>query len=96
MILAFVNADFIAGPTGSALVLVGFCKPGFRHLQLSFPGSHDSFFHRNACAAGANKSYVYLENIKNVSFRNQSQSANKIKSWSVDTKKLESMLKNIL
>lgn len=92
----FANAEFVAGPVGSALSRIGFCRPGFRYLQLSFEGSHHYFMHCNAWWTGASKSYTYLEDSRNVTHAPSSKSANLIEGWSINIRKLRAFLDSIV
>jgi hypothetical protein len=91
----FKNADFIAGPTGSALTRVGFCRPGFKLLQLTFEGSHDYLWHCNACHAGAGKSYTYVEEKSRVTYLDANINPNEIMGWSINALSLERFLIDI-
>lgn len=95
MIPVFANAEFIAGPVGSAMTRIGFSRPGFSFLQLSFEGSHDYFMHCNANWAGARKSYTYLEDSCNIVYGSSSRTANQIMEWSINISKLDFFLRSI-
>lgn len=90
-----MDADFLAGPTGSALTRVGFCRPGFRLLQLTFEGSHDYLWHCNACHAGASKSFTYVEEESRVMYLDARKNPNEIIGWSINILALERFLKDI-
>lgn len=88
----FAHADIVSGPCGSAMTRVGYCKPGFTFVQLTFSGSHDYLWHRYASFAGASRSYVYEEADQNISRSPTSLNANEIGGWTINIEALNDFL----
>jgi hypothetical protein len=92
------NANFLAGPIGSALFRSIMCKPGATVIQLSYEGFQDYTLHKHISLSGAKKSYVYLESQESIVDEikpGSGKSFTDIDGWNIDIDSLRCFLREI-
>lgn len=91
------NSDFLAGPSGSAMVRSIMCKPGATIIRLTYEGFPNYATHKLISLSGAQKSYEYLES-KELTLRDKThsdKSFSHVISWQINIDNLRYFLGEI-